>query len=206
MVLLLDPRAIPARLFDPTALVNVDIIRDAVRSLLGVPVEALRWLGVVSLFSEVQIAASDDNSDLVLLASFAGVAIQDVRAWNTKAITAQVLSDRGDGVFVTPALLAVLLAREIVRDRKHDLAAWLRGLPPRLQESFASQLGQLRYSEEGHALARELIGVDGPFGDLLQSASRGRGRHSWRWGRSRGMKRSNAWRFGFATSMEQPRN
>jgi hypothetical protein len=153
--------------FDPAALVTVDVIRDAVRSLLGVSGEALRWLGMVALFSEVSTSGSDAGSEIALLAAFAGVTIQDVRSWNRRAITTQVLSDRGDGVFVTPSLLAVLLARDVIRDRRLDLGNWLRKLPPRLQEAFASQLGQLRYSDEGIALSQELIGIDGPFGDLL---------------------------------------
>ena len=53
--------------FDLAALVNVDMIRDAVRSLLGVPIEALRWLGVVALFSEVHVDATDAGSDLALV-------------------------------------------------------------------------------------------------------------------------------------------
>lgn len=77
------------------------------------------------------------------------------------------MSDRGGRVFVTPALLAVLLARDLVRERKHDLPAWLRTLPPRLQEAFAKQIGQLGYSEQGREFARGLLDATGPFGDLL---------------------------------------
>lgn len=159
--------------FDLSSLVTVDIIRDAVRSLLGVPDEALRWLGAVALFSEVGIDSAETGSDLAILAKFAGVSVHEARAWTRRALTVQVLSDRGDRIFVTPALLAVLLARDFVRERRHDLPGWLREIPPQLQESFASQLGQLRYAHEGRALARELMAADGAFGDLLLE------RHSW---------------------------
>lgn len=153
--------------FDPAGLVAVDKIRVAVQSLLGVPDPALRWFGVVAMFSEVEVSSSADESDLARLAKFADVSVSDARNWNARATALQVMSDRGGKVFITPALLAVLLARNVIDERRHDLGTFLQGLPPRLQEAFASQLGQLRFSDEGLALARQLIGTNGPFGDLL---------------------------------------
>ncbi len=153
--------------FDSAALVTVDTIRDAVRALPGLSGDALLWLSGIALFSELRVGPSTDESDVATLATFLGVDVRKVQAWNRAAITAQVMSDRGDRVFITPALLAILLAGDLVRDRRGDLATWLRTLPRRLQEAFSSQLGQLGYWEEGRALARELIGTDGPFGNLL---------------------------------------
>ena len=156
-----------ASVFDPSTLITVDTIQVAVRSLLRFPDAAMRWLGAVALFSEVRIDSSEPGSELEYITTFSGVEIPDVRDWIQSALTAQVLSDRGQRIFVTPSLLAVLLARDLARARRHDLPSWLRGLPPRLQESFAQQMGQLRYSIEGRELVSELVSADGPLGDLL---------------------------------------
>lgn len=153
--------------FDTAALVRVDAIQQAVRSLPGVGDDALRWLSAIALFGDIRSDATGDDSEQAILATFVGVNVAQVGAWNRSAIAAQVLSDRGGRIFVTPTLLAVLLARDLARARKAEISAWIRQLPRRLQESFAAQLGQLRYSEEGRALASEIIGPTGPFGDLL---------------------------------------
>ena len=153
--------------FDAAALVHVDDIREAIQKLPGVGEDALRWLSAIALFGDIRTDTNGDDSEQAILAAFVGLNVAHVAAWNAAAIVAQVLSDRGGRIFVTPTLLAVLLARDLARLRKADIASWIRKLPLRLQESFSAQLGQLRYSQEGRALAVEIIGSTGPFGDLL---------------------------------------
>lgn len=156
-----------ARAFDSSHLVTIDIVHETLRALPGLSEDAIKWLGAISLFSEVRLSSMEPVSESDLLADFAGVNKLNVPVWTTAAVRAQVLNDRGGTVHITPALLAASLARELVNERKHRLREWLRLLPSRLQHSFSAQLGQLRYSDEGQRLAGELVAPTGPFGNLL---------------------------------------
>lgn len=157
----------PQQVFNTSTLVTTDTVRHAVANLPGLSEEAMLWLSGVALFSEIRTIETDADSDIALLSAFLGVDARKVERWHRDAVTAQVLSDRGERVFVTPALLAVWLATDLVRSQRKRLAEWLATVPNRLQSAFSAQLGQLGYWEDGRALARQLIASDGPFGDLL---------------------------------------
>lgn len=109
-----------------------------------------------------------EESELAVLAGLANIDADTLYEASVELQKRELVQARGRWRAVLPQAIANRLASEALeRISPSRLDGFIAGLPPRLAKSFCRRLGYLHKNEKAQQVAKELLEVTGPLGDLI---------------------------------------
>lgn len=101
------------------------------------------------------------------IAQFVSIPWDEMQEAIHRGVQLGLVSKQGRYRYVTPELLALWLATDLIQARKNDMLAFYAQLPtPQARDSLFTRLGQLTGLKEAEEMVRELLGDSGPFDSL----------------------------------------